>query len=243
MNRLLAYLNNMDVRALRAVLVSLGLFAAVTAIFVAGRYGLDLDSERALQGWFDGVADSPWGLPGTIAAFTLLAFCGVPQFVLIAVSVVAFGPMTGFFYAWIATMVSATVDFWVGRMIGGETVRRYAGAALNRISRFVGRNGFWTALAVRVVPSAPFIIVNMVLGVSHARYWRFAAGTGLGIIPKTALVAFAGRGLMEMLSRADWRHGILVAVAAALWIALMLWGRHFLKGREARHAKTHDSGA
>lgn len=243
MQKLLAYINNMDVRAQRAVLVSLGLFAAVAAIFVAGRYGLSLDSERALQDWFDGVAQSRWGLLWTILAFTGLAFAGVPQFVLIAVTVVAFGPLTGFFYAWIATMVSASVDFWLGKLVGGRVVRRYAGSAVNRISRFVGRNGFWTALTVRVVPSAPFIVVNMALGVTHSHFWRFAAGTGIGIIPKTALVAFAGRGLMELLSQADWRAGLMVVLAAALWIALMLWGRNFLKRREARHAKTHDPSA
>jgi len=233
MNKLFAYLNNMDARAQRAVLVSLGLFLAVIAVFLIGRFGLGLDSERALQDWFDGVAHSRWSLLGTILAFTVLAFFGVPQFVLIAVTVVAFGPTQGFLFAWLSTIISATVTFWTGRWVGADVVRRYAGAAINRISRFVGDNGFWTALIVRVVPSAPFIVVNMALGVSHAKYLHFIAGTGLGIIPKTALVAFAGRGIMEMMAQADWRAGLLVLVAAILWIGLMLWGRRFLKSREA----------
>jgi len=243
LRRLLVYVNNMDARAQRAILVSIGLFAAVAVIFALGRFGLGLDSERALQDWFDGVSHSRWALPGVILLFTALAFFGVPQFVLIAVTVVAFGPLTGFAYSWIATMVSASVDFWFGRWIGAEMVRRYGGAAVNRISRFVGRNGFWTALTVRVVPSAPFIVVNMALGVSHAAFWRFFLGTAIGIIPKTALVAFAGRGLMDLLANADWRAGALVALAAALWIGVMLWGRRFLKQREARHGSDNAPNA
>ncbi len=237
------YINNMDSGAQRAVIISLGLFAAVAGVFIAGRYGLDLDSQSALQDWFNGAAESPYGLPAAIIAFTALAFLGVPQFVLIAVSVVAFGPVKGFAYSWIATMVSAAVTFWLGRFIGGEMVRRYAGSAVNRISRFVGRNGFWTALTVRVVPSAPFIVVNMALGVSRAHFWQFAAGTGIGIIPKTALVAFAGQGLMQLMAVADWRTAILAALAALGWLAVMLAGRRFLKRREAEHAANPAKGA
>ena len=43
--------------------------------------------------------------------FIPASFIGAPQFVLIAACVVAFGPIEGFFYSWIATVISAAANF------------------------------------------------------------------------------------------------------------------------------------
>jgi uncharacterized membrane protein YdjX (TVP38/TMEM64 family) len=96
----------------------------------------------------------------------------------------------------------------------------------------VGRNGFLAALTVRIVPSAPFIVVNMAAGVSHMRFLAFAAGTGAGIIPKTALVAFAGQGLIEFLRHGDFTTAAVLGLAALGWLAAMLWARRALRSPE-----------
>ncbi len=233
MRRLIQFLTHQDAQARRAILICLSLFAGVAAIYALGKIGLGVGDETALEEWFEGVADSPWALPATIAAFVALAFLGAPQFLLFAAAVVAFGPVTGGLYSWVATMVAASVTFWLGRLSGAGLARRYGGDTVKRFSRFVGRNGFWTAFAIRNVPSAPFIVVNMGLGMSHSTFFHFMAGTGLGIIPKIALVAFAGKGLMEvMLRAASWEAAALVAAGAALWLGGMLVARRFLKRRE-----------
>ncbi len=62
----------------------------------------------------------PWALPAAVGGFAVMAFLGVPQFVLIAAAVVAFGPWTGFAYSWIGTLVSALVGFALGRQLGRQ---------------------------------------------------------------------------------------------------------------------------
>ena len=47
----------------------------------------------------------PWALAAAVGGFTVLAFLGVPQFVLVAAAVVAFGPWTGFLYSWVGNLV------------------------------------------------------------------------------------------------------------------------------------------
>jgi uncharacterized membrane protein YdjX (TVP38/TMEM64 family) len=233
MRRLIQFLTHQDAAPARAVLICLGLFAGVAAIYAAGKMGLGVGDELTLERWFEGVADSRWALPATVLAFVALAFLGAPQFLLFAAAVVAFGPRTGAAYSWVGTMVAAGITFWLGRVSGAEIARRYGGDAVARFSRFVGRNGFWTALAIRNVPSAPFIVVNMGLGMSHSRFSHFMAGTAIGIIPKIALVAFAGKGLMELFLRAaSWEAAALAAIGAALWLVFMLFSRRFLKRRE-----------
>ena len=63
--------------------------------------------------------------------------------------------------------------------------------------RMIGKNGFMASLIVRLVPSAPFIVVNMAAGVTPMKLRDFAAGTAIGIVPKIALTAFAGNSIVQ----------------------------------------------
>lgn len=228
MNSIFRFFMRMDARAGRAVWISLALFVSVAAVFLIGKFVLDLEP-GAVGEWFEHAAQEWYAIPATILAFTALAFVGFPQFALIGAAVFAFGPVAGFIYSWIATMVSGTLNFYLARLMGAKMVRRYGGQTVNRISDFVGRNGFWASLIVRIVPSAPFIVVNMAAGISRMSFLAFAGGMGLGIIPKTALVAFAGGSLMAILAGGGPVAIIALVLAGAAWIAFMLLARRWLR--------------
>lgn len=228
MDAILRFFNRMDSRAARAVWITLGLFGLVAAVFVVGRFVLDIEP-TAVSAWFESAASEWYALPATILIFTLLAFVGAPQFALIGAAVFAFGPVQGFVFSWIATIISASVNFWLGRFLGAETVRRYGGQTVNRISAFVGRNGFWASMIVRIVPSAPFIVVNMAAGVSRMGYLPFIGGLAVGVIPKTAVIAFFGGSLMALFAGGGWEAWAALAGAATLWVAFMLFARRLLR--------------
>lgn len=236
--RLPPFLFTMDTRAWRAVLVTAALFASIALVFLFGKTALGVETEREVQRWLGGFSDSAWGLPAAVALFTAAAFVGAPQFLLIAACVVAFGPWQGFFYSWAATVVSAAVTFYVGRVAGARSLDRFGGATLKRLSRFVGRNAFVGSFIIRNVPSAPFIVVNMAFGVSGARFLSFLAGCALGVLPKTALVAFFGGSFFTAV-RGDgvWTSAILAGVGA-LWLVLMLAARALLQRRARLNEET-----
>jgi uncharacterized membrane protein YdjX (TVP38/TMEM64 family) len=234
MRRIVEFFENMDVKAWRAIAVTLGLFATVTLIFFFAKTQLGVRTEEEFTGWLEGFSDSPWGLFAAIAVFTAAAFVGAPQFVLIAACVVAFGPWRGFLYSWVATVASAAVTYYAGRLVGARALARFGGDPVNRLAGYVGRNAFYASFVIRNVPSAPFIVVNMVFGVTRAPVLGFLAGCALGVLPKTALVALFGQSFMTMTSRGDWRAGLLFAVIGLLWLALMLGARALLRRRSAR---------
>ena len=191
-----AFFTQMDKQALRAISVMIFMFAVVIALILYGKASMRLP-ESEFHRFFGHIRDSGWGLPATILTFVGAAFLGVPQWALIAGVVVAFGPVTGGIYAWVATMTSATLDFWLGRWMGAERLRRYGGGLVNRIISIVRKNGLVTSFAVRFVPTGPFVLVNMAAGVSRMKFPAFVLGTGLGIIPKIALVVLIGQGLIS----------------------------------------------
>jgi uncharacterized membrane protein YdjX (TVP38/TMEM64 family) len=230
--RLIEFFTNMDRRAWRTVAVSFVLFGGVGVVFLFGAQMLGLNGEVAVEHWLS-AAHGPWALPVAVGAFAALAFVGVPQFVLIAAAVVAFGPWTGFAYSWIGTLVSSLVGFWMGRAFGGRLLTDLAGDGVQKFMKLIGRNGFLASLIVRLVPSAPFIVVNMAAGVTPMRLFDFAAGTAIGIIPKIALTAFAGNSIVQALKGGGRQHIVMLAVAVAVWIACGLVARAWLKAREA----------
>ncbi|WP_293679329.1 TVP38/TMEM64 family protein [uncultured Phenylobacterium sp.] len=231
MRRFFDFVSNMDAQAWRALAVSFVLFGGVGVVFVFGAQLFGVDSERTLEGWL-GAARGPWSLPVAVAAFAALAFLGTPQIVLIAAAVVAFGPLTGALYSWIGTMVSALVGFYLGRGAGARVLERFSGDGVRRFMRLVGENGFLASLVVRLVPSAPFIVVNMAAGVTPMRARDFITGTGIGIVPKIALTAFAGASIVQLMRGEIGRHGIALAAVAALWLAIGWFARRWLSRRD-----------
>lgn len=191
-----AFFTQMDKQALRALAILLGIFGFVVLTLLIGGEMLTF-TESEFHKFFVHLKESGYGLPLTILTFALAAFLGAPQWALIAGVVIAFGPIIGGIYAWIATMFSASLDFWLGRWIGAERLRRYGGDLVNRIINIVRKNGLVTSFAVRFVPTGPFVLVNMAAGVSRMKFPSFFLGTALGIIPKIAIVALVGQGLIS----------------------------------------------
>lgn len=213
----------------RAILLGIGLLLMIGAVFAAGKAGL-LPDANTVTGWMETLGESPWGLVAVVAVFSLAAFAGIPQFALIAATIAVFGPWYGAGYAWIANMVSGALTFWVGRAAGEQAFRRYAGASAQKLSRFVGRNALVTSAVVRNVPAGPSLLVNMAFGVSSAKFRDFWIGLGIGIIPKIALIAFAGRSLLAAL---QGNLGIAVAAAVAA-VAIYAGGFLYFRRRAAR---------
>lgn len=231
MRRLLQVLSNMDAQAWRTLAVSFVLFGGVGLVFIFGAPALGFNGEATVQEWLR-AASGPWSLPVAVVAFGVLAFVGVPQIMLIAAAVVAFGPVTGSLYSWVGTMVSSLVGFYLGRAAGAKVLERYSGAGVKRFIKLIARNGFLASLIVRLAPSAPFIVVNMAAGVTPMRLLDFSLGTAIGIVPKIVLTAFAGASIFRVLRGEIGKDALWIVAIAAAWIAIGLLARAWLRSRE-----------
>ncbi len=243
MNRLWLFLTNMDARAWRAMAISFLLFGGVGAVFVLGASLLGLKSAGAVQAWMGAGVHGPWALPAAVAGFSALAFLGVPQFMLVAAAVVAFGPWLGYAYSWLGNLVSSVIGFYVGRRIGAKVLREHAGKGVRDFVDMIGRNGFWASMIVRLVPSAPFVAVNMAAGVTPMPVLQFVAGTALGSIPKIGLVAYAGNSAIHAMNGGGPSRWIKLAAVAVLWLAMALIARAWLKREEAKRQRADAADA
>lgn len=165
---------------------------------------------------------------GTVAV-TLALLCAVPLSFLTIVAIVAFGAVSGFFIALTSAVLAAAITFELGKLMGHDVVVRMGGDRVNAISRRLGKNGLLAVIAIRLVPIAPFAIVNMVVGTSHIRRRDMLLGTALGMTPGTLIMVFFIDQILAALTRPSATTGVLVALALVLILiggfALRRWSR------------------
>lgn len=199
------------------IVVGIAVLGMLAGLFFFGQEMLNLEGESAAERMIGAGRGTAWAPFAAILAFVVLGLTGFPQFVMIAAAVVLFGPYYGFLYSWMGTMVSSSVGFSLGHFFGSDILRRFGGDRANAVSAMVGKRGVLASAIVRVVPSAPFIVVNMAAGVSHIPLVKFLLGTGLGILPKMAFIAFIGGSLMSL------TEGLNPMLIGAILVVLVLW--------------------
>ncbi|HZS10791.1 MAG TPA: VTT domain-containing protein, partial [Nitrospirales bacterium] len=209
------------------LLVLLGLAAAWRWTPLKAWLDIHTLADRAAA--FQNTGFAPLVVPG---AFIVGSLAMVPVTLLIVATVVAFGPWYGLTYSYAGIVGSALLGYWLGQYLGHDFVRQLAGSRLQRLSRQLGRHGLVTMVTVRVVPVAPFTIVNLVAGASHIALRPFVLGTLIGILPGLlALSVFANQISSALLHPGPKTWAVLAAVGAT--VLAVMWGlRRWLEKRE-----------
>ena len=175
----------------RIVAIALILFA-LAALALAWRYTplREWINVESLVHWSDRFEASPFAPLIVIGGFVLGGLLVIPLMMLIAATGIVFGPWLGMLYSLLGATLSAVLVYGIGRKVGRDAVRRVAGRRINDLSRRIAKRGLLAMLFVRIVPIAPFSIINLVAGASHLRFRDFLLGTILGLLPGTILISF-----------------------------------------------------
>lgn len=205
-------------RRLRGLVLALvGLVAlAVAWTWTPMRQWLDVD---LVVGSLRRFGES-FGLLAAVGGFALAATLAVPLVFLTLVALAAFGPWLGLVCALAGALLSASASHLIGAALGREVVRRLAGPRINGLSERLGEHGLLAVVALRLVPVAPFAVVNMVAGTSHLRLVHLLAGTAIGMMPSTIAMMF----FVEQITEALRRPTALTFALLALTVALIVVG-------------------
>jgi uncharacterized membrane protein YdjX (TVP38/TMEM64 family) len=152
--------------------------------------------------------------------FVLGGLVAFPVLVLITATAAIFGPWLGFAYALTGVIASALVTYAIGARFGQAALRRLIGARLERVRQRIVRRGVFAIAAIRLVPIAPFTIVNLVAGASAIRLTDYIAGTLLGMLPGLVALSALGHQLVRIVSNPTPLEAGLLALAVAGWIVV-----------------------
>jgi len=173
---------------------------------------------ETVRGSLASFAESPWTPLLVIATFVAAGFVAFPVTVLIAATAAAFGPWPGLPYATAGVLVSAILTYALGAKLGKEALRNVLGPRLNRIRRKIARQGVLAVATIRLVPLAPFTVVNLVAGASAIRPTDFVAGTALGMAPGLIVLSVLGHQIVRIVTHPNPADLALLVAAVAAWI-------------------------
>ena len=149
------------------------------------------------------------GFADTNLAITALGFA-VLYLLAVAFSlpVALFLTLTGgAVFGWLAVpliLVGATLGagivFIAARTIFADLARARAGPFIARLEAGFSANAFSYLLALRLIPVAPFWVMNIVPAFSCMSLGSFLAATFIGITPATTVFVSVGRGLDHVLA-------------------------------------------
>ncbi len=163
-----------------------------------------------------------------LLVFGICSLLAVPVSLLIIATVLTFGPWTGSAYALGGSLIGGLLGFAVGHLLGRGGVSQLAGHRINQLSRRLGKQGLLAVIAVRIVPVAPFAVINLVAGASHIRLRDFFWGTLLGMLPGIiAFSAFADSLIATLKQPQPQQLAILAGVVTAVIVMTVALRKFF----------------
>ncbi len=204
----------------------LGKFAVVAVLLAAltAAWAFTPLSEYAspdvVRGAARSAADSVWGPFAVVAAFVIGGFVAFPVTVLIAATAAGFGPWLGFIYALTGAVASALATYAIGAMMGRDALRSMLGKRLTDIRKKISERGVLAIAAIRLVPIAPFTLVNLAAGASGITVSHYVAGTVIGLMPGLVVMSLMGSQIMRILSSPTPTEIAMLAGLILAWLAI-----------------------
>lgn len=219
---------------LKPVLALLLLTVCVTVFFIIDSSALmTLDRLKAQHASLLAYRDAHFLATGVgyFCLYVLVTGLSLPgAAVLTLVGGVLFGLQWGTLLVSFASSVGATLAFLLSRwFFQALVIRRFAGY-FQVLNDGVAQQGARYLFSLRLVPLMPFVMINIVMGVTNMRVWTFYWVSQLGMLPATVVYINAGtqlaqlRQLSDVLSVHIW--GAFLAVALLPWF-ISLGGRFF----------------
>ncbi len=115
-------------------------------------------------------------------------------------------------------------------------MRDLLGSRLNRVRQHVARRGVVAVAAIRLVPVAPFTVVNLAAGASSIPVFDYMAGTFIGMLPGMIMISAVGNQFARIMMHPTALDLALLGGAVMAWVVLSIGvqaaiSRYFGRGR------------
>lgn len=185
----------------------------------------DQISLRRVTGWAVSLRSHPARTPIILAAYLIGSLLMVPITVLIAATALAFGPILGSAYALAGCFLGAGVTYAVGYFLGKDFVRQITGPKWARVERKIGQSGIIAVTTLRLLPVAPFTVVNIISGAFQIPVWHYAVGSLLGMVPGIIVTNLFARQLVDAVRNPGVGSFTLLAALIIASVLGTLWLR------------------
>lgn len=187
---------------------------------------------ESLQHWAEWIEAQPLTPVLVITVFSIAGLLAFPVTLLIVTTALTFGPLWGSIYSLLGAIVSAMLGYWLGRALGRKSVQKLAGSSLNRLSRRLAKHGVLAVITVRIIPVAPFTMINLVSGASHIKARDYFLGTLLGMLPGVLGITVFADSLVKTVQEPKPGQIVIFVLIAVVILAVMLGLKKWLGSTE-----------
>lgn len=183
-------------------------------------------------------------LVGAHPLMSMLIYFGI-YVVLATLSLPGAGPLTlaggAVFGFWIGVPLAtasasagALSALLVSRYLFRDSIQRRFGERMKPINAGLEREGAYYLFTMRLVPVMPYLLINLLMGLTTMSAWRYVWVSALGMIPAEFAYVYAGTQLRDIQRASDiLRPGIIAAFATLALLPLLLrWVFGWLRRRK-----------
>jgi len=198
------------------------MFAATLAVIALlwrftplGQYA----DKETLVNFIRSVHDAPGSYLIVTGGFVVLGMLLMPVTILISAVAAFYEPVTAFFISLTGSVMSASIVYSAGHFAGRSAVDRLLGKRARQIRKIISGKGVLTIAILRLVPVAPFTIVNAAAGAFQIGARKFAIGTAIGMMPGIFAVTVLTNRFMKSLFDPNPVNIAVLAAAAVVFLA------------------------
>ena len=191
----------------------------------------------SLRDWLDFETIVAWGTSlresdsaplWLIGAFVLGGIACFPVTLLIVATAYALNPWLAIICSLLGCILSAVLLYLFGRQLGRRTVARFAGKRLNRVNQVISKHGILAVTAVRMVPVAPYSLVNLAAGAVHVPFRDFVLGTLLGMSPGVVAITIFEKQIEQTIQAPSAAtFAVLIGILLVMLVGVVSFRRWF----------------
>ena len=201
------------------ILVSLFTLAAVLRWTHLGR-ALQLDALAGYASWLRYDQNAPlW----VMTAYLLGGISWFPVTLLILATALTLNSGLAIVCSLLGCILSAMLLYGAGRWLGRRKVMRLAGRSLNRVNRLLSEQGVLAITAFRMIPVAPYSLINLAAGAGGVPFRDFLLGTSLGMTPGVIGITFFAKQL-EQTIRSPTFSNLIVLLGTLVLMLIGIFG-------------------
>jgi uncharacterized membrane protein YdjX (TVP38/TMEM64 family) len=138
------------------------------------------------------------------AIYLLLTMLSIPgSLVLTILSGAIFGNVVGVMLVTTVGTLGACLSFLMSRYLFKDYLNQRLHRKFLLINSHLQNEGWIYLLAVRFIPASPFVVINLMMGITSVRLRTFLWTTYLGMLPGNMIYVYAGKRFEEIHSPAE----------------------------------------
>jgi uncharacterized membrane protein YdjX (TVP38/TMEM64 family) len=210
-----------------AVIVGIGLLWKFTPL-------ADVIQPAKLAAHVEAFGRTAWGPVAMLALYVIGGFVMMPLLALLTATALVFDPVPAIAIALTGSLLNAAAVYFAGAKLIRNWAERSFGEPIARVRNALQSRGVIAVAMIRMVPVAPFSLVNVAAGSVGIPFRDYLFGTFLGLAPGTVLICVFGQELKDLLRDPSPGRVLTVVAIAAAWILLSLAIQRFAARRNAR---------